>query len=61
MASEFAGTIDWDDHCARQDRASLEEIRAAGHRMVDRVRRYFGRASNSVLNVGCEPVSRCSN
>lgn len=56
MVSTSPRTIDWDAHWADADRDSLDEMRAAGERMADRLLRYLGTAPASVLDVGCGPA-----
>lgn len=56
MVAAFPHTIDWDAHWAGTDREELDEMRAAGRRMADRLLRYFDGPPASVLDVGCGPA-----
>lgn len=49
-------TIDWDEHWAATDRDDLDEMRAAGRRMADRLERYFETFPASLADVGCGPA-----
>ena len=52
----FPSTIDWDDHWEATDRDELDEMRAAGERMVDRLERLFDGFPASLADVGCGPA-----
>ena len=53
---QFDATIDWERHWERTDRDELEEMRAAGERMGDRLERYFESFPATLADVGCGPA-----
>ncbi|MFB6193852.1 MAG: trans-aconitate 2-methyltransferase [Halobaculum sp.] len=52
METEF----DWNTHWAGADRESLDEMRAAGRRWVDRLATYHDEFPASLADVGCGPA-----